>query len=57
MRAELYVNLPCLTSPLATTMRSSNKPSAACSKFLEGSEKAAGQWELERRFHEFEARF
>lgn len=33
------------------------KPSPACSKFLDGSEKASAQWELERRFHEFEARF
>jgi adenosine deaminase len=33
------------------------KPSAACNKFLEGSEKAAAQWELERRFREFEAKF
>jgi len=24
---------------------------------LEGSEKAAAQWELERRFREFEAKF
>jgi len=33
------------------------KPSAACSKFLGGSEKAAAQWELERRLREFETRF
>jgi adenosine deaminase len=33
------------------------KPSAACSKFLDGNEKASAQWELERRFREFEARF
>jgi adenosine deaminase len=33
------------------------KPSAACKSFLEKSEKAAAQWELERRFREFEARF
>jgi adenosine deaminase len=33
------------------------KPSAACSKFLQGSEKATAQWELERRFREFEAKF
>jgi adenosine deaminase len=33
------------------------KPSAACKSFLDANEKAAAQWELERRFKEFEARF
>ena len=33
------------------------KPAPACGKFLDGSEKAAAQWELERRFREFEGRF
>jgi adenosine deaminase len=33
------------------------KPSAGCRKFLDADEKAAAQWELERRFREFEARF
>jgi adenosine deaminase len=33
------------------------KPSAACAAFLKSSEKAQQQWELERRFHEFEAGF
>jgi adenosine deaminase len=33
------------------------KPAASCRKFLDGSEKAAAQWELERRFREFEAAF
>jgi adenosine deaminase len=33
------------------------KPSASCKAFLEGNEKAAAQWELERRFREFEGRF
>jgi adenosine deaminase len=33
------------------------KPSAACKKLLDGNEKAAAQWELERRFREFEAKF
>jgi len=32
------------------------KPSASCKTFLEGNEKAAAQWELERRFREFEAK-
>ena len=33
------------------------KPSADCKAFLDGNEKAAAQWELERRFREFEAKF
>jgi adenosine deaminase len=32
-------------------------PAAACKTFLDANEKAAAQWELERRFREFEARF
>src|SRR5437667_3322945 len=31
------------------------RPSAACTAFLTGSERAQQQWELERRFHAFEA--
>jgi adenosine deaminase len=33
------------------------KPSAACKSFIDANEKAAAQWELERRFREFEAKF
>jgi len=33
------------------------EPSAACAAFLKSSEKAQQQWELERRFREFEAGF
>jgi adenosine deaminase len=33
------------------------KASGACDTFLEGSEKAAQQWELEQRFRAFEAGF
>lgn len=32
------------------------RPAAACKAFLEKSEKAAAQWELERRFRKFEER-
>jgi adenosine deaminase len=35
----------------------SEQPSPSCAAFLAGSEKAAQQWELERRFHAFEASF
>ena len=33
------------------------KPSAGCTAFLDKSEKAAAEWELERRFRNFEAKF
>ncbi|SRR6266568_431185 len=33
------------------------KTSAGCKSFLDSSEKAAAQWELERRFRDFENRF
>jgi len=32
-------------------------PSAGCKAFLDGSEKAAAQWEQERRFKAFEAKW
>jgi adenosine deaminase len=35
----------------------SEKPSAACKAFLDKSENATAEWELERRFRAFEARF
>jgi adenosine deaminase len=34
-----------------------DRPSASCKAFLEGSEKAAAQWEQEKRFREFEAKW
>jgi adenosine deaminase len=34
-----------------------DKPSSSCAEFLQTSEKAKQQWELERRFREFEASF
>ena len=33
------------------------KPSAGCNAFLDGNEKAAAQWEQEKRFRAFEARW
>ncbi len=40
----------CSSSTLGT-----EKPTASCAKFLESSEKAQQQWELERRFRDFES--
>jgi len=44
--------VPCKSQPLGA-----EQPTAACKTFLDSSEKAKAQWELERRFHVFEARF
>jgi adenosine deaminase len=33
------------------------KPSTRCKAFLDGSQKASAQWEQERRFKAFEAKF
>jgi adenosine deaminase len=32
-------------------------PAGACARFISGSQKAQQQWELERRFHQFESSF
>jgi adenosine deaminase len=41
----------------ATDATGAAKPSVACAAFLGSSEKAQQQWELERRFREFESGF
>ena len=43
---------PCKAQPLGA-----EKPTTACKAFLDGSEKAAAQWELEWRFRVFENKF
>jgi adenosine deaminase len=43
---------PCKAQPLGA-----EKPTPTCEAFLDSSEKAAAQWELERRFRAFEAKF
>jgi adenosine deaminase len=43
---------PCQAQPLGQ-----EKPTARCKAFLDGSEKAAAQWELEHRFRTFEAKW
>jgi adenosine deaminase len=44
-------------APCRAQLLGAEKPTGECKKFLDGSEKAAAQWELERRFRAFEARF
>jgi adenosine deaminase len=46
-----------MAGPCADATAGAAKPSSACADFLKSSEKAQQQWELERRFHEFEASF
>ncbi len=43
--------------PCAADANGGGKPSSACADFLKSSEKAQQQWELERRFREFETSF
>jgi adenosine deaminase len=43
---------PCRSQTLG-----SEKPTAVCKTFLESNEKASAQWEQERRFREFEAKW
>ena len=54
---SLYSHLDDYDHPrpeCAGTIFYDSKPSSACNRFLQANEKAAAQWELERRFAEFE---
>jgi adenosine deaminase len=44
-------------APCKGQLLGAEKPTLACKAFLDGSEKAAAQWELERRFKAFETKF
>jgi adenosine deaminase len=48
-------NFTVAASACARDSLGSDKPSSPCAAFLKSSEKAAQQWELERRFHKFES--
>jgi adenosine deaminase len=48
-------NFTQAVSACAKDSLGSEKPSSACSSFLKSSDKATQQWELERRFHQFES--
>jgi adenosine deaminase len=57
---SLWAAPDAFSTPVAicrTQALGSDKPTAGCKAFLDGSEKAAAQWELERRFRAFEAKF
>jgi adenosine deaminase len=58
--ASLWREPDAFTRPAADCASNAldgGKPSATCANFLKSSEKAQQQWELERRFREFEAGF
>ena len=44
-------------APVCRTQLGAETPTGACANLVTGSEKAQQQWELERRFHIFEASF
>jgi adenosine deaminase len=57
---SLWAAQDAFTSPAAACkgeMLDAREPTLACKKFLDESEKAAAQWELERRFREFEGKW
>jgi len=57
---SLWAASDAFTAPVAACKGQAlgtEKPSAGCKAILDGSEKATAQWELERRFRAFEARF
>jgi adenosine deaminase len=57
---SLWAAADVFTAPVAPCKGQTlgqDKPVAGCKAFLGGSEKAAAQWKLERRFRAFEARF
>lgn len=58
--ASLWATEDAFTIPVAACkaqVLGADKPAPGCKAFLDGSEKAAAEWELERRFRTFEAKF
>jgi adenosine deaminase len=58
--ASLWASPDDFSTPVAACRSQAlggDKPTAACKLFLDGSQKAAEQWELERRFQAFEAQW
>ncbi|HVH69610.1 MAG TPA: adenosine deaminase, partial [Candidatus Dormibacteraeota bacterium] len=55
---SLWLAPDIFTAAIAACSKDSlgaEKPSSSCAAFLKSSEKATQQWELERRFREFES--
>jgi adenosine deaminase len=58
--ARLWAAEDVFTTPAAACrgqVLGGDKPSAGCAAFLDKNEKAAAQWELEKRFRAFEAKY
>ena len=58
--ASLWAAQDAFTTPAAACKGQApgqQNPAPACKAFLDGSEKAAAQWELERRFRAFESKW
>jgi adenosine deaminase len=59
--ASLWAAPPAASPPPPAACKAhplgQDRPTPDCKVFLDGSEKAAAQWELERRFRAFEAKF
>ncbi len=58
--ASLWASQDLFTLPASACrgqLLGSDAPSSACRAFLDGSQKAAAQWEQERRFRAFESQF
>jgi adenosine deaminase len=57
---SLWASPDTFTTPVAACQHQTlgaDPPSTTCKAFLDSSQKAAAQWELERRFRNFEAQF
>jgi len=58
--ASLWAATDVFTNPAAACrgqIFGGAKPSAVCQNYLDANEKAAAQWELEKRFRKFESKF
>jgi adenosine deaminase len=58
--SSLWAAPDAFTAPVAACKGQTlggERPSSTCKTFLNGSEKASAQWELERRLREFEVKF
>jgi adenosine deaminase len=57
---SLWAGRDVFTAPVAACKGQppgADKPAAACKAYLDSNEKAAAQWELERRFRAFDAKW
>jgi hypothetical protein len=55
--ASLWSDSKTFRMAAACAASTTEKPSAACEKFIDGSERAKGQWKLEEEFEKFEKQY